>query len=140
MRTIIVGVLLTASLWGLRPEYLLAFPVQMPERYALVMLAYPFLSVVPQEILFRSVFWHLFPDLSGRARIFWSAAAFAVAHSIFLNPAAIVLSFFGGLLLARTYERHRHLGLVCLEHTFYGWLVFTIGWGIYFYHGAAGMG
>ncbi|MFN5609353.1 MAG: type II CAAX prenyl endopeptidase Rce1 family protein [Holosporales bacterium] len=139
VRTILVGVLLGVVLWLLKPEYLLAFPLHMPDRYILVMLVYPFLSVLPQEILFRCVFWHLFSDASQRSRVFWNAAAFAVAHSIFLNPVAVMLSFVGGLFLARTYEQHRHLGLVCVEHTLYGWLVFTIGWGIYFYHGAVGM-
>jgi hypothetical protein len=132
------AVLLTLGLWALEPDRLLAFPLTMPWRYALVILIYPFLSVFPQEILFRPVFWHLFPGLSGRSRILWNALAFAMAHSIFLNPVAVILSFAGGVLLAHTYERHRHLGLVCLEHTLYGWLVFTIGWGVYFYHGTVG--
>jgi hypothetical protein len=132
------AVFLTLGLWALEPERLLAFPLAMPWRYALVMLIYPILSVFPQEIVFRPVFWHLFPGLSRWSRILWNALAFAAAHSIFLNPAAVVLSFIGGVFLAHTYERHRHFGLVFLEHTLYGWLVFTIGWGVYFYHGTVG--
>jgi hypothetical protein len=46
-----------------------------------------------------------------------------------------VSSFFGGLLFAHTYHTSKSLALVWLEHTLYGWTLFTLGLGWYFYHG-----
>ncbi len=42
----------------------------------------------------------------------------------------------GGWLFADTYRQSRSLWLVCLEHALYGDLIFTIGLGTFFYHGA----
>jgi len=42
----------------------------------------------------------------------------------------------GGWLFGGTYRRSRSLGLVCLEHALYGDLIFTVGLGQYFFHGA----
>jgi hypothetical protein len=57
-----------------------------------------------------------------------------------MNFIAVALSIIGGLILAYHYERHRDLVLVWIEHVLYGWLVFTLGWGPYFFHGFANMG
>jgi hypothetical protein len=113
-----------------------AFPLQLPERYLVVMLFYPLLSVVPQEVFFRLLWPRVVPTYSPIITLVLSALAFGWAHCVFLNPVAVGLSFLGGLLLADTWKKTRNWGLVCVEHTLYGWAVFTSGWGIYFYHGA----
>ena len=41
------------------------------------------------------------------------------------------------LSMAYRYERTRSLWAVCLEHTLYGWLVFTAGLGRFFFTGIA---
>lgn len=43
-------------------------------------------------------------------------------HAIYRNWVALLLTFLGGLLFARTYQ-----------HTLYGWLLFTIDMGRFFY-------
>jgi hypothetical protein len=134
-----VAVILGVGSFVVHPQQMFAFPLDMPLRYALVMLIYPFLSAFPQEIVFRPLFWSWFSHLSPQARIFWNALAFGIAHIVFMNPIAVVLSTIGGLILAYHYERHRNLVLVWIEHVLYGWLVFTLGWGTYFFHGSIRM-
>lgn len=134
-----VAVLLGMGMALMYPERMFAFPLAMPERYALVMLMYPFLSALPQEIVFRPLFWSWLSHLSPHGRIVWNALAFGAAHSIFMNPVAVVLSTVGGMILAYHYEHHRDILLVWIEHVLYGWLVFTLGWGPYFFHGFVGL-
>ena len=134
-----VAMILGVGSFVVHPQQMFAFPLDMPLRYALVMLIYPFLSAFPQEIVFRPLFWSWFSHLSPQARIVWNALAFGIAHIVFMNPIAVVLSTIGGLILAYHYERHRNLVLVWIEHVLYGWLVFTLGWGTYFFHGSIRM-
>lgn len=119
-------------------DRLFSFPLERPLVWLMVMLLYPLLSVWPQEMVYRSFFIRryapLFPDTRVLANA--SALAFGYAHIAFNNWIAIVFCICGGWLFADTYQRHRSLALVCLEHALYGCLIFTLGLGWYFY-GAA---
>ncbi len=48
------------------------------------------------------------------------------------------MTIVGGWIFASRYRRTRSLFTVSVEHALYGMLVFTVGLGQYFYHGAAG--
>jgi len=124
------------ALW--QPERLFSFVRAMPWFWALVMLLYPLLSVVAQEVIYRWFFMARYAALfpSARIMILASAVAFAFGHVIFNNWVAPMLCLFGGAIFAATYARHRSLALVSLEHALYGDAVYTIGLGMYFYHGA----
>jgi hypothetical protein len=61
-----------------------------------------------------------------------SAAAFAFSHVIFRNDLALWLTFAGGLLFSWRYWRSGSFTAVWIEHTLWGWLLFTCGLGIYF--------
>jgi len=127
--------LLAGGVLALEPQRWLELPRERPGLWALVMLLYPALSVVPQELIFRTFFFRRYAVLwgEGRGAILPSALAFAWAHVVFLSWPSIVLTALGGWILARTYERTRSLPLVALEHALYGALVFTIGLGRHFY-------
>ena len=121
-----------------RPELLFAFPRNNTITWLLVMVLYPLLSVYPQEIIFRTFFFHryhlLFPnDLS---KIVVSGLCFGLAHLFFANWIAPVLSTLGGLIFARTYARSYSTIVVSLEHGLWGNILFTIGLGWYFYAGS----
>lgn len=120
------------------PQLFLAFPKNNPLIYAAVMVLYPFLSAYPQEVIFRGFLFTRYSDLigTGPAGVVLSGLAFGYAHIIFLNPAAVLLSAVGGMLFAYTYLRSRSLALAAFEHSLYGCLIFTIGLGRFFYHGA----
>ena len=102
------------------------------------MLTYPVLSVLPQNVVYRAFFFHryrfLFAD--GWPMTLASALAFAFAHVVYRNGLALLFTFVGGLLFARTYRVTRSLWWSTLEHSLYGCFVFTIGWGEYFLLGA----
>jgi uncharacterized protein len=108
-----------------------------PSFWALVMAAYPVLSVSPQGVLYRAFFFERYAALfPGRwTMIVASAAAFAFLHIIFRNPIAPALTFAGGLLFAWRYAETGSLATSSFEHALYGCWLFTVGLGGYFYHG-----
>ena len=137
-RFAISAALLTATTWWLAPELLFEFPRRNPAFWLLIMLLYPLLSVIPQEIIFRSFFFSRYQKLFShpRAMILMSGVAFGLAHILFHNWVAPLLCLIGGMMFAQTYHRHRSLLLVAFEHALYGDFVFTLGLGRYFYHGS----
>lgn len=125
--------------WWDMPSAFLDFPFERPKIWIMVMLLYPVLSVWPQEVLFRSLIFYRYGALFSKKGLYQlvSAGAFGFAHIMLVNMPAFVLSFFGGVLFAYSYEKSRSLALVCFEHALYGCLLFTLGLGRYFYTGAA---
>ena len=119
------------------PELEWSFVRSHPGFWAIVMVAYPVLSVYPQGIIYRAFFFErygaLFP--SRWAIILASAAAFAFMHLIFRNWLAVGLTFAGGLLFAARYAETGSLATSSFEHALYGCWLFTVGLGQYFYHG-----
>lgn len=142
-RFAISAVILTAGVMWLEPEKLFNFPQERPIIWVLVMLLYPLLSVIPQEIVFRSFYFARYTNvLAGEEgsrsltfSIVINALLFGYAHIILQNWVAVGLCVIGGVFFAQTYARTRSLALVWIEHTLYGCFVFTIGLGTYFYHG-----
>ncbi len=64
--------------------------------------------------------------------IIMSAVLFSLAHLVFNNWQALVLTAIGGLMLAYTYHRSKSVICVSFEHAIWGNLSFTIGLGEYF--------
>ncbi len=120
------------------PQLLFGFVRVRPGLWALVMIFYPVVSVYPQEMVYRTFFFHRYRDLfPGRWRmIAASATTFGFMHIIFENGYAVILSLVGGWLFAQTYDRSRSTLAAVVEHGLYGCCIFTIGLGRYFYHGA----
>lgn len=119
------------------PEREWSFVRRSPGFWAVVMVAYPVLSVYPQGVLYRAFFFERYAALfPGRwSLIVASAAAFAFLHIIFRNPLAPALTLAGGLLFAYRYAETGSLAASCFEHALYGCWLFTVGLGEYFYHG-----
>ena len=137
----LAAIFLAAAVLLLTPQSLFNFPLTRPWFWLLIMFAYPLLSVIPQEIIFRMFFMQRYKHIfaSRELMLVASGFAFGLAHLIFMNWVAPLLTAIGGMLFALTYTRHRSLALVCLEHALFGDFLFTIGLGFYFYHGSAGM-
>jgi hypothetical protein len=95
---------------------------------------YALVSAVPQELLYRSFFFHRYRGIFGSDRrlVAASTIAFALLHVVFHNVPAVALTFVGGWLFSRTYASTRSLALVSLEHTSLGAAVFAAGLGPYF--------
>lgn len=124
------------ALW--KPSFFLSFVCERPAFWAFVMVAYPLVSVIPQEIIFRSFFFQRYGRIfrTPTAMVIASALLFGAAHLIFQNWVAPLLCVIGGFFFAQTYQRTKSLALACIEHALYGCMIFTVGLGPYFYHGA----
>ena len=114
--------------------HLFGFVRRSPQNWAVLMVVYPLLSALPQEILFRVFLFRRYDRLfpSPVAQAVASSAAFAFAHIIFAGVLTIVLSLAGGLLFSHTYARSRSLWLVSLQHAVLGDIIFTTGLGAWF--------
>ena len=106
--------------------------------WLMIMILYPVLSVYPQELIYRTFFFHRYKDIfpNKTVMIIVNAIAFGYMHIIFENPIAVILTLIGGYLFATTYDKTHSTLAASLEHALFGDLIFTIGLGWYFYHGA----
>lgn len=142
----VVTLLAVGTAWGLtawlRPWALFWLPRQAPDLWLMIMVLYPLLSALPQEIAFRVLFFRrygaLFP--SRALGVTANAVVFGLAHLFLWNWVAPTLTAVGGAVLAWAYldGRGRNFLFPLLLHAIAGWVIFTIGLGLYFYHGAAG--
>jgi membrane protease YdiL (CAAX protease family) len=136
----LAAIALSAAVWVFLPTQWFILPRQRPALWAMIMVFYPLVSVYPQELIYRVFFFHRYRPLfgDGAAVVLASAVTFGYMHMIFPGDPVIsvALTLVGGLLFAWRYHHTRSLLLVCIEHAIYGQLIFTVGLGRYFYHGA----
>ena len=134
----VIGCLAIAAV--LVPDSLFAIPRERPRLWLLIMVVYPLLSAVPQELIFRPLFFRryggLFPN-EGIA-VGANAVAFGLGHLFYMNPVTILMTMAAGAVFGWAYLRHRSFLLACVLHSLAGQIVFTVGLGRYFYHGAVG--
>ena len=119
------------------PQGLFLFPRARPAVWLLVLVLYPLFSAYPQELMFRTFFFHRYGALFRRpsSLIAVNAVLFGWAHVIVHNLTAVLLTALGGLLFAYTYHRSRSTLLVAAEHALYGDFVFSVGIGGMFVNG-----
>ncbi len=133
------AVVWTGIVWYWFPELFLAFPLERPDIWLMVLLLYPVLSAWPQEILYRTFFWERYGELFGRKPwllIVASGVAFMWGHLLFMNPFAIGVTLLGGVVFAWRYHHTKSVLLVSVEHALYGNLFFTLGLGQFLFSGA----
>lgn len=120
------------------PERFLQLPMRSPKGWMGIMVMYPILAALSQEMIFRCFFFHRYQSLfpSGNWLIMANGVSFGLFHLFYANWLAPLLSFFGGLLFAYRYHRSRSLPVVAIEHGLWGNLLFTVGVGWYFYSGS----
>lgn len=102
-----------------------------PHIWVLIFFVYTFLSVVPQEIVYRHFFFKRYESLFTNKNVFLllNMFCFALCHLFLWNSLVLLLTFFGGGLFAYTYQREKSMLWVCAEHALYGFLIFTVGAG-----------
>jgi uncharacterized protein len=135
------AILLGGILYWYRPEAVFRFPRERPALWMLVMCFYPLFSVLPQTIIYRAFFFHRYEPIGQQLQlpawgfILVAGVAFAFGHIIFKNWVAIALTFGGGIIFAFRYYTTRSLLISAIEHALYGQLLFTLGYGLFLYHG-----
>lgn len=135
---VIAAVAAVAAVWFFDRDHLFDLPRHNPALWILIVIAYPVVSVYPQELLFRAFLLHRYARLfrnNDRVAAAAGAVSFGLAHLLFGNPVAVIVTLAGGWLFARRYQQTRSLFTVCVEHAAYGLLIFTVGLGRFFYHG-----
>ena len=115
----------------------LYLPRERPGLLLLIAVGYPIISAYPQEITHRAFFFHRYAPIlrTPRAMIVVNAAVFAWMHAPFWSWVALVMTFVGGLLFARTYHRSRSALAAGVEHGLWGWWAFVVGFGYFVFAG-----
>ena len=117
------------------PTLLLSFPKNNFRLWLIVMLIYPFFSVIPQEIVYRVYFYHRYEKLfSGNLLLLTliNLFLFSFAHVVFNNPHAILITAIASPIFSYLYIKESFLTCV-LVHSLGGQIIFTLGLGKYFY-------
>lgn len=125
------------------PDWFLEFPRNRPDTYWTIMLLYPLMSVPPQELVYRTFFFHRYGAMFGRAwwlAILLNAGLFGFGHIVVGTEIAMLGTMATGVLFALRYALTRSFWTVYLEHTLWGALVFTVGLGRYFFTGVGIVG
>jgi membrane protease YdiL (CAAX protease family) len=131
------GCVLIVCTWFFHRETFFWLPRKAPLFWLVIITLYPVISVAPQEVIYRVYFFHRFGKSFSTPAIanFVCAGIFGLHHWVFHNWLAVALTLAGGLKFALTYRRTHSLFTVCVEHAFYGGMLFTIGLGMYFFSG-----
>ncbi len=119
-----------------RPGALFSTPRNNPGFLLIIWTFYPLLSALPQELIFRPLFFHRYGAIlpQGRAAIALNAAIFSFAHLMYWSWIVAFMTFCGGWIFARAYLRHGFPAAWAL-HAVAGNVLFAVGMGVYFYTG-----
>lgn len=118
------------------PDYRLNTSPQRLWFLTRIWMLYPLLSALPQELIFRTLFFHRYGALfaSRGQAILTNAAIFSFAHLMYWSSIVTVMTFAGGLIFAHAYLR-RGFSSAWLLHAIAGNMLFSVGMGAYFYSG-----
>ncbi|MDE0111027.1 MAG: CPBP family intramembrane metalloprotease [Albidovulum sp.] len=124
-------------LMALLPYRWLAVLRMNPWMWLAIIGLYPFLSALPQEIVFRALFFRRYGPIlpPARAALALNAAVFSLAHLLYWNWIVATLTFAGGLVFAWAYEVRGSFPLAAVLHAVAGNILFTVGIGAFFYTG-----
>ncbi|MGZ2368590.1 CPBP family intramembrane glutamic endopeptidase [Ancylomarina sp. YFZ004] len=129
--------LVISSLWVyiFREDVFFHLPLNNFWFWIFLVLTYPIWSAFTQEFIYRFFFYQRYRILfdSILVMIFVNALCFSMAHIIFRNWVALVFTFVGSIVFSLTYIRSKSLNVVFIEHSIYGNIFFTNGFGIFFY-------
>nr|WP_209598095.1 CPBP family intramembrane glutamic endopeptidase [Ruegeria sp. HKCCSP351] len=120
-----------------RPDAAFFLPVHRPEMLAFIWIGYPVLSALPQELLFRPLFFRRYHAIlpEGRAAYVLNAAIFSFAHLMYWSWIVALMTFAGGLLFTWAYRQRGSFFYAVLLHAIAGNIIFAVGLGVYFYSG-----
>ncbi len=132
MTVVSVGILMAVV-----PEQRLFVFRMSPWLWLAVMMLYPFFSALPQEIVYRALFFRRYEPIlpPARAALVLNAAVFSLAHLLFWNWIVAMMTFAGGLVFAWAYEVRGSFPLAAVLHAVAGNIMFTVGIGALFYTG-----
>jgi CAAX protease family protein len=127
----IIAIITTAFVWFTNKDVLFNVILNKPKLWIVILFVYSFLSVYPQELIYRTFFFQRYYSFfkNPYLLLFVNAIVFSLGHIFFRNTLVLVLTFFGGLLFAFTFNKTKSTLLVSIEHAIYGCWLFTVGMG-----------
>ncbi|SMX31781.1 CPBP family intramembrane glutamic endopeptidase [Actibacterium lipolyticum] len=135
--TLITLLIAVSVVFKFVPEAFLFLPREQPVLMLMILVFYPILSALPQEVVFRPLFFRrygpLLPNTS--AAILLNAGVFSLAHLMYWSWIVALMTFAGGVIFAWMYEARRSFAMAVLLHSIAGWIIFTVGLGVFFYSG-----
>lgn len=113
---------------------LFIFPKTNFKLWLIVIFIYPFLSVIPQELVYRVFFFQrYFPNINRfYFPVFLNLVVFAYGHLVFSNMHAIIITAIVSPIFTYAYLKKSFLTCVIL-HSLGGQIIFTLGLGKYFF-------
>jgi membrane protease YdiL (CAAX protease family) len=121
------------------PDLLFDLVERRPKVMLMIAVLYPLLSALPQEIVFRPLFFRrynsILAPINRHALIALNAAIFSLAHLMYWSPIVMIMTFFGGLIFAWAYVTQKNFPLAVILHSVAGVVLFALGMGVYFYSG-----
>lgn len=113
------------------PDTLFSIVIKKPGLWIIILFVYTFLSVWPQEIIYRTFFFERYKEWVNNKWlfIFINAILFSLAHLFLRSFLVQTITFIGGVLFAYTYQKTKSTTLASIEHAIYGNWLFTVGMG-----------
>ena len=91
-------------------------------------LFYLLFSVIPQEIIFRFLFFYKYKDYFNKFEILLlNSLVFSFCHLIYFDIYILLFSFFGNLLFTFNYMKNKSLLVVIVEHFLLGQTLIILG-------------
>ncbi|MBW4981035.1 CPBP family intramembrane metalloprotease [Mameliella sp. CS4] len=120
------------------PEAAFALIRLNPALMLMIAALYPFLSALPQELVFRPLFFRRYGGLLPGGTwppLVLNATLFSFAHLMYWSWIVAGMTFFGGLAFAWAYERRGSFAEAVVLHAIAGVILFALGLGVFFYSG-----
>ena len=107
---------------------------KMPWLLLIISIFYPLFSVLPQSLIFRSLFFHRYDNLfkNETLKIILSGLFFSLGHILYKNILVLALAFIAGVIFACHYSKTKSLTMNVFEHSIYGVWLFASGLGYFF--------
>ena len=95
---------------------------------SVLLLFYLLFSVIPQEIIFRFLFFYKYKDYFNKFEILLlNSLVFSFCHLIYFDIYILLFSFFGSLLFTFNYMKNKSLLVVIVEHFLLGQTLIILG-------------
>ncbi len=120
---------------------LFQLPINNPRIWVLAIVIYPVVSVIPQEFIFRVLFYQRYEKLFSFEKnyvILINSITFGFSHIVFTNFHSIILSTLASTIFSIAYLRNSFFTCI-IVHSLAGQLIFTLGLGKYFFNGTIGL-
>ena len=95
---------------------------------SVLFLFYLLFSVIPQEIIFRFLFFYKYKDYFNKFEVLLlNSLVFSFCHLIYFDIYILLFSFFGNLLFTFNYMKNESLLVVIIEHFLLGQTLIILG-------------